>query len=141
MSEKLHGNSLPLSRSEAKLYASILSEMILPVTSESFPCHKSISLYLQQRSKISCINPLDVPRKNFFLCKIIFADISRFLFSTSYFFQKYLSLSKSNRLENGATPENSLTIAEDVDFGAPKRFFQCLCLKMFKLLNKATYFV
>ena len=122
MSVKLHGNFLP-SRSEAKLYAKILSEMIFPDMSESFPCHKSINLYLQQRFKISFINPLDVLRKNFFLYEIIFEEMSWFVLSTSYFFQKYLSLSKSNRLENGATPENSLTIAGDVDFGAPKRFF------------------
>ena len=126
---KLHGNFLPFSRSEAKLYAKILSEMIFPDRSESFPCHKSINLYLQQRSKISCINPLDVLRKNFFLYEIIFEDMSWCLFSLSYFFQKYLSLSKSNLLEKGTTPENSLIIAGEVDFGAPKRFFNACVWK------------
>ena len=123
MSVKLHGNFLPLSRSEAKLYARTLSEIILPETSDRFPCHKFISLYLQQRLKISCINPLDVPRKNFFLYEIIFEEISWFVLSKLYFFQKYRSFSKSNRLENGAIPENSLIIEGEVDFGDPKRFF------------------
>ena len=123
MSVKLHGNFLPLSRSEAKLWPRTLSEITFPETFDRFPCHKFISLYLQQRLKISCINPLDVPRKNFFLYEIIFEEISWFVVSTLYFFQKYRSFSKSNQLENGAIPKNSPRIEGKVDLGAPKRSF------------------
>ena len=44
---------------------------------------------------------------------------------------KYLNLSRSNRPENGTPPENSRTMAESTDVGAPKDF-QYLWLKMFK---------
>ena len=35
---------------------------------------------------------------------------------------KYLNLSRSNRPENGTPPENSRTMAESTDVGAPKDF-------------------
>ena len=136
MSVKQHGNFLPDSRSEAKLYTRTLSVIVLPVTSHSLPCHKSISLYLQQRLKISCIKPLDVPRKNLFLYAIIFEEISLVIFFESYFFQKYRSFSKSSRLENGSTPANNLTIEGDVDLGAPKRFFKACVWKCSNFLTK-----
>ena len=140
MSVKTHGNFLPLSRSEAKLCARTLSEIIFPETSDRFPCHKFMSLYLQQRLKISCMNPLDVPRKNFFLYEMIFEEISWFVLSTSNLFQKYRSFSKSNLLENGATPENNLTIEGEVDFGAPKRFLNACVWKCSSFFYKASNF-
>ena len=82
----------------------------------SFPCQKSITLYLQHRLNTSWINPFLVERSCFLLCLKIMEVMLRSFKWVS--FQKYLNFRISNLHIKG-----SGTMVGEVDLGHPMSVF------------------